>query len=63
MAGAEGVEEVVDRLRTEVVSTQAVQAEEGETENGAGGKALQSGMTAGRYWAVNWGGVEVTLIG
>jgi hypothetical protein len=61
MAGAEGVEEVVDRLRTEVVSTQAIQAEEGVTENAVGGKLLRSGLPAGSYWAVNWGGVELTL--
>ena len=61
MSETVGVDEVVDRLTTEVVSTQAIQAEEGTAGPAEGGASLVRSIPAGQYWGVNWGGLEVDI--
>jgi hypothetical protein len=56
-----GVDSVVDRLTSEVVSTRAVEPE--PTAGSAPEEALKlnTSVPAGRYLAVNWSGVEVNI--
>jgi hypothetical protein len=61
LTGAHGVEEVLDRLTTESISTQAVQAEEPEPKDAVSGGRLGELIPAGQYWVVNYGGVEAGL--
>ena len=59
MSSAAGAGGVVDRLTTEAISTQAIQAEEGAGVALEARQRLDAAVPAGRYWAVNWSGVAV----
>lgn len=56
VAGADGV---MDRLTTEAISTQAIQAESAGADTSETTPASDAAVPAGRYWVINWSGVEV----
>ncbi len=56
MSGAAGAGGVVDRLTTEAISTQALQAEEAAGDALETRQNLDAAAPAGRYWAINWSG-------
>jgi hypothetical protein len=61
MCGISGVEEAMDRLTTEAISTQAVQPEGIPPGASHSGSCLGEGVPAGHYWVVDWGGLGVSL--
>ena len=56
-----GVDSVVDRLTSEVVSTRATEPEPIAGPGSEEALRLDTGVPAGRYLAVNWSGVEVNI--
>jgi len=61
MCGISGVEEALDRLTTEAISTQAVEPEGNPPGLSQSGSSLGESIPAGQYCVVNWGGVELGL--
>ncbi len=61
LAGSAGVDRVVDRLTSEMVSTRATDPEGAAGVVAASEVSVEPSLAGGRYWVINWSGVELDI--